>query len=92
LHLTSIAAAWVNIVYGFGGLRSDGKILRLSPFCPNQWESYQFRIQYFDVNIEVYVDQKEVKLTLDKQLSKPIMIFDKVYELKKGTMSIAMGN
>ena len=75
LHLTSIAAAWVNIVYGFGGLRSDGKVLKLSPFCPNQWESYQFRIQYFDVNIEVYVDQKEVKLTLDKYLSKPIMIF-----------------
>jgi len=92
LHLTSIAAAWVNIVYGFGGLRSDGDVLKLSPFCPKRWKSYQFRIQYFDVNIEVYIDQKEIKLTLDKDLTKPIKIFDKVYELKKGTMTIDVGN
>ncbi len=27
LHTTSIAAAWMNIVYGFGGMRSDDEIL-----------------------------------------------------------------
>ena len=27
LHVTSMAAAWMNIVYGFGGMRSDGDIL-----------------------------------------------------------------
>ena len=25
LHVTSMAAAWMNIVYGFGGMRSDGE-------------------------------------------------------------------
>lgn len=42
LHLTSIAAAWVSIVYGFGGLRSDGPVLSLSPMLPAGWQSYQF--------------------------------------------------
>ena len=37
LHTTSIAAAWINIVYGFGGLRSDGPRLSLSPTLPSEW-------------------------------------------------------
>ena len=39
LHLTSICAAWLNIVYGFGGLRSDGNILVLKPVLPSNWNS-----------------------------------------------------
>jgi maltose phosphorylase len=31
LHTTSIAAAWMNIVFGFGGMRSDGELLSFSP-------------------------------------------------------------
>lgn len=45
LHTTSIAAAWLNIVYGFGGLRSDGELLSLSPVLPEQWKGYSFRIE-----------------------------------------------
>lgn len=88
LHLTSIAAAWVNIVYGFGGLRSDGNLLKLAPYCPKVWESYQFNIQYFETNIEVYVDQNIIKLNLDQDLIEPIQIYDQVYQLSKGTKII----
>nr|WP_245237624.1 hypothetical protein [Paenibacillus ihuae] len=31
LHTTSIAAAWMNIVSGFGGMRSDGERLSFQP-------------------------------------------------------------
>lgn len=48
LHTTSIAAAWLNIVYGFGGLRSDGERLSLSPMLPKQWKGYSFRIEVED--------------------------------------------
>ena len=44
LHLTSIAAAWMNIVYGFGGLRSDGPVLTFNPSIPRQWQAYRFRL------------------------------------------------
>lgn len=46
LHITSIAAAWMNIVYGFGGMRSDGKALRFSPAILNRWKRYSFRLIY----------------------------------------------
>jgi maltose phosphorylase len=44
LHTTSIAAAWVNIVYGFGGMRSDGHILKFNPSIPKAWDRYNFKI------------------------------------------------
>ena len=31
LHMTSIAAAWMNIVYGFGGVRTDGEGIKIAP-------------------------------------------------------------
>lgn len=62
LHTTSIAAAWVNIVYGFGGLRSDGERLSLAPSIPEKWNSYRFRIVYENEVLEVTVKKKEVRL------------------------------
>lgn len=88
LHLTSIAAAWVNIVYGFGGLRSDGDILKLAPVCPDNWRSYQFTIHYFGTNIRINVDKVQVTFSLDTDLVEPIMIYDKTYHLKKGLTTI----
>lgn len=62
LHTTSIAAAWMNIVYGFGGLRSDGDILSLEPSIPKQWEGYRFHIVYDEDVICVEVEQNRVLL------------------------------
>lgn len=62
IHTTSIAAAWMNIVYGFGGLRSDGEMLVISPTIPKDWSGYSFRISYKNEIIEVRVNQKEVSI------------------------------
>lgn len=62
LHTTSIAAAWMNIVYGFGGLRCDGEMLSLAPFLPEKWEGYRFRIVYEGVVICVEVKKGRVFL------------------------------
>ena len=86
--MTSIAAAWVNIVYGFGGLRSDGNIIQLSPYCPESWKSYQFHLQLFGSNIQVLVEKNEITLTLDKDLAEPIEIYHEIYKLKKGILKI----
>ena len=44
LHLTSIAMAWTNIVYGFAGLRSDGEELRFAPRLPDRWKALSFSL------------------------------------------------
>ncbi|MEA2697780.1 MAG: maltose phosphorylase, partial [Myxococcales bacterium] len=42
LHTTALAAAWMNIIYGYGGLRSDGDQLLLNPVLPREWKSLEF--------------------------------------------------
>ncbi|MDO5572762.1 MAG: glycosyl hydrolase family 65 protein [bacterium] len=58
LHTTSIAAAWMNIVYGFGGMRSDGEMLCFQPSVPKEWRSYSFRIVYHGDVIIVTVNSE----------------------------------
>ena len=62
LHTTSIAGAWMNIVYGFGGLISDADSLTLCPRIPKGWERYTFSICVGDRVLRVSVTQKEVTL------------------------------
>jgi len=44
LHITATAAAWLNIVYGFAGLRSDMPQLSLSPVLPPSWKRLKFHL------------------------------------------------
>jgi maltose phosphorylase len=64
LHATSIAAAWINIVYGFGGMRSDGGELELAPSLPPGWKGYGFSVLYRDRRIRVSVGEDRVSIGL----------------------------
>jgi maltose phosphorylase len=70
LHTTSIAAAWMNIVYGFGGLRSDGDVLTLNPSKPKIWKRYAFKINYSGEIIKIDVNDNDI--TIEKETNKPI--------------------
>ncbi|MBE5957521.1 MAG: family 65 glycosyl hydrolase [Lachnospiraceae bacterium] len=71
IHTTSIAAAWMNIVYGFGGLRTDGDCIKIAPSIPKDWNGYSFKINYDDETVEVTVskDKVNLKTTGDKAVS-----------------------
>ncbi len=45
MHTTALAAAWMNIIYGYGGLRSDGDQLLLNPVLPKEWLSLEFGLR-----------------------------------------------
>jgi maltose phosphorylase len=62
IHTTSIAAAWMNIVYGFGGMRSDGEMLSFKPSIPAHWNGYSFQVFYRGAVIRVEISQTEAKL------------------------------
>jgi maltose phosphorylase len=64
LHLTAIAGAWMNIVYGFGGFRSDGEVPALAPVLPPNWKGYTFNLLYRNSLIGVRVDGLGTTLTL----------------------------
>ncbi len=60
LHITSMAGTWMSIVYGFGGLRTEGDCLSLRPFAPQEWRSYSFRLRFRDHRLEIHVNSNEV--------------------------------
>lgn len=63
LHTTSIAAAWMNIVYGFGGMRADGEGITFQPSIPANWNKYSFRICYKEDVIHVVVTKEKIEIT-----------------------------
>ncbi len=58
LHITSIAMAWSNIVYGFAGLRSDGERLIFAPRLPDRWSSLRFSVRYRGNVIRVRMERE----------------------------------
>ena len=73
LHLTSIAAAWVTIVFGFGGLRTDGAIPSLHPSIPAAWQGYQFCFTLSGSTLNVKVRKETVTLSL--VAGEPVKLF-----------------
>ncbi|MDR0293458.1 MAG: family 65 glycosyl hydrolase [Oscillospiraceae bacterium] len=64
LHTTSIAMAWVNIVYGFAGLRSDGDLLRFAPRLPDRWSRLRFSLTYRDRVIKIEMTREGSRFAL----------------------------
>lgn len=81
LHTTSIAAAWVNIVYGFGGMRSDGDILVFNPSIPEAWKSYSFRVMYRGTIVSVNVTKETVVFKTINGLEADVNIYGEAYKI-----------
>jgi maltose phosphorylase len=87
LHLTSIAAAWMNIVSGFGGMRTDGDMLVFAPSIPKTWKSFSFMILYQDATLNISVNKtKAIFKTNGKTVS--LKIYGKVYSIGTEAISI----
>ncbi|MBQ8080399.1 MAG: hypothetical protein IJ240_00720 [Clostridia bacterium] len=83
LHITSIAMAWANIVYGFAGLRSDGEPLRFAPRLPERWKRLRFSILYKGRVIEIEMTQAGTRFCLSKGEPLPLLIYDQPYTLNE---------
>jgi len=90
LHTTSIAAAWMNIIYGFGGMRSDGKVLRFCPTIPSQWEQYSFRLIYQGDVICVTVSGGSVRFHTQNGAQIPIFVYETPVTVTREPVSITI--
>jgi len=81
LHTTSIAMAWMNIVYGFAGLRSDNTLLHFAPRLPDRWKSLQssFTWQGRIISLEMQKDKTVFNLTSGESME--LYIYGKKYIL-----------
>jgi maltose phosphorylase len=60
LHVTSAAGVWASMVFGWGGMRTDGDVLSLAPALAKRWRSYRFCVRYRGALLEVRVDADTV--------------------------------
>lgn len=88
LHTTSIAAAWMNIVYGFGGMRSDGKELSFAPSLPKQWEGYSFRVHWKGDILFVAVDKNQMRISSKKCNGIKVLIYEKEYTIGQEEVAV----
>lgn len=90
LHTTSIAAAWMNIVYGFGGMRSDGDGLEFTPMIPAAWKSYSFRVCYRGAVLVLTVGKEWLKVENLSGVDTTIKVYGEKYHLHKGEVLISI--
>ena len=79
LHTTSIAAAWLNVVYGFGGLTSDGNNLSVVPTLPRGWKGYRFNVTFDGATLCLAVDDKGVTITNKNGKNVQLVVYGKPY-------------
>ncbi|MDO4743275.1 MAG: glycosyl hydrolase family 65 protein [bacterium] len=89
LHITSMAATWMNFVYGFGGMRSDGELLVFNPVLPQTWKSYSFKITYLGNILQVSVKNNSAFFrVLDGDMIK-IKVFNNLYCVDKNGVTVS---
>ncbi|MCE5344596.1 MAG: family 65 glycosyl hydrolase [Eubacteriales bacterium] len=62
LHLSSVAAAWMTIVEGFGGVRFGEGMLSLAPWLPVGWKRLRFTLCVRETLLHVTVDAQATSL------------------------------
>ena len=68
----------MNIVYGYGGMRSDGDMLAFAPSIPETWTSFSFRIIYQEALLTITVNKKKSNFKTDGK-SIRIRIYGSIY-------------
>ncbi len=92
IHTTSIAAAWMNIVYGFGGMRSDGDLLSFNPSIPPNWKGYGFQIVYRESRIRVEVTQEQATIRVTAGPAVAVIVAGQAVRLNRQGIALSLGS
>lgn len=90
LHITSMAATWMNIIYGFGGMRTDGENIVFKPVLPSNWKSYSFKITYQNSVLEVTVNSGTASYKIISGHPIKLNIFDKIYTVDANGVDVEL--
>jgi maltose phosphorylase len=64
-HITSMAGTWMSVVKGFGGMRVKDGMVHFSPYLPDQWKSYSFRVDFRGRVLRVNVMRQKAEVQLE---------------------------
>lgn len=85
LHITSMAGTWMSVVEGFAGMRVRKGQLCFSPFLPEKWKQFTFKIRFREAVISVRVERDLIHIynCSDKDLE--IKVQENVYTVCAGS-------
>jgi alpha,alpha-trehalose phosphorylase len=66
IHVASTGGVWAALVYGFGGMRDHGDVLKFDPRLPAEWESLTFRIKQRETRVRVDLTQTAISFTVEE--------------------------
>ncbi len=61
-HTTSMAGSWMSIIKGFGGMKVKDGQLHFTPYLPEQWTGFSFKIRFRGSILEVKVKKDDVEI------------------------------
>lgn len=85
LHITSMGGTWMAFVMGFGGVRAHKNKLILNPFLPNNWNAYQFRIDFRGAHLRLKKEKEKLTVTNHLDVAVQLEIWGKPIELEANT-------
>ena len=88
LHVTSIAMAWANIVYGFAGLRSDGDLLCFAPQMPERWKQLEFSVLYRGRVIRIRMEKEGTLFRVNAGEPVNVQIYGREYCLDAAGLTV----
>ena len=88
LHITSMAGTWMSVIKGFAGMRIKKDTLSFTPFLPEQWQGYSFRIGFRGQVVRVAVRPGEVEVENLSNESISLIINDNKVNVKAKTTEV----
>ena len=81
-HITSMAGTWMTVVKGFGGMRNSENMLHFSPFIPNEWKAFAFKVRYRGALLEVKVGQERTEIINHSDKKVSVEVDGKIFEIE----------
>lgn len=80
-HTTSMAGTWMAFAKGFAGMRVRNGELYFSPYLPDHWDGYAFKIKFRERNLTIKASKGHVTIVNESSDDLSIYLFDKKYQL-----------
>lgn len=89
LHITSMAATWMAITQGFGGMKVLDDTLHLNPYVPAGLKHYSFKIIFRNHHLRITVNNNSVIIEQAEGSEFTLNVYGKNYTIPcKGTVTI----
>jgi len=66
VHVASAGGVWSALVFGFGGLRDHGAMLRFDPRLPDAFPSLTFRLAQHGTRLRVTVRRESISFAIEE--------------------------